>query len=109
MTKSGILYVAISEYLVPREEVMTHLDEHRAWVKAAYDDGVMLASGPQDPGPGGVLIYLARDVEDAERFITSDPLEVRGVVKYRVTGFQPTSDPWRSPAYDAFLGGSNGA
>ena len=49
------------------------------------------------------------ELADAERFITSDPLEVRGVVKYRVTGFQPTSDPWRSPAYDAFLGGSNGA
>lgn len=106
---AGILYVAVSVYLVPREEVMEHLDEHRVWVKKSYDDGVMLASGPQEPGPGGVLIFLAGDADEAERFIASDPLEVTGVVKYRVTGFQPTPEPWRSRAYDVFLNGPDGS
>jgi len=106
---AGILYVAVSEYLVPRDEVMEHLDEHRVWVKKSYDDGVMLASGPQEPGPGGVLIFLARDADEAQRFIASDPLEVTGVVKYRVTGFQPTPEPWRSRAYDVFLSGPDGS
>ena len=75
--KDELFYVAISEYLVSEDEVLDNLAEHRAWSKDAYDRGIMLFSGRQDPPTGGVLAFRARSRAEADDFVASDPF-VRG-------------------------------
>jgi len=99
-------YLALSEYLVPAEVVLDHLVEHRAWIKSAYDAGIMLVSGRQEPPDGGVLVFRAESRQAAEAFAHSDPFAVAGVSRYRVIGFTPTHLPWRSAAFDSFASGS---
>jgi uncharacterized protein YciI len=100
-----VYFIAVSEYLVPDEVVLDNLVEHRAWSKKAYDDGLMLFSGRQDPPTGGVLAFKAPSHAAAEAFIASDPFAIAGVASYRVIGFTPTHHPWRSGAFDAFASG----
>ena len=95
-------YVGLSEYLVPEDVVLDHLVEHRAWIKRAYDAGIMLVSGRQEPPVGGVLVFRAESRKAAEAFAESDPFALAGVSRYRVIGFTPTHLPWRSPAFDLF-------
>lgn len=97
-----VFFLAVSEYLVDADEVLEHLVEHRAWSKAAYDAGIMLFSGRQDPPDGGILVFRAADREAAEAFVASDPFTTEGVASYQVFGFMPTQYPWRSKEFDAF-------
>jgi uncharacterized protein YciI len=97
------LYLAISDYLVGADEVLESLVEHRAWTKRAYDDGIMLFSGRQDPPTGGVLAFRAADREDAEAFAATDPFVLAGVASYTIVAVNPTPLPWRSPAIDGFM------
>ncbi len=99
---SESIYVALSEYVVGPDEILDHLVEHRAWSKAAYDAGIMLFSGRQNPPDGGVLCFRAASQEAAEAFVASDPFAIEGVAEYRVIGLTPTHFPWRSPEFDLF-------
>jgi uncharacterized protein YciI len=105
VTVDEVYYVAISKYLAPPDVILDHLVEHRAWSKQAYDAGIMLFSGRQDPPEGGVLAFRAQDRAAAEAFVASDPFAIAGVADYTVIGFTPTHFPWRSPGFEAFAAG----
>lgn len=102
MTPGEMFYVAVSEYLVPPDGVLDHLAEHRAWSKDAYDRGIMLFSGRQDPPVGGLLGFRAASQEAAEAFVATDPFVIGGVSRYTVYGCTPTHYPWRNPDFDGF-------
>jgi uncharacterized protein YciI len=102
MAKDEYCFIAISEYLVPEDGVLDHLADHRAWTKDAYDRGVMLFSGRQDPPVGGVLAFRATDRKAAEAFVASDPFVKGGVSRYTVIAFTPTHYPWRNESFNAF-------
>lgn len=103
--KDELFYVAISEYLVSEDEVLDNLAEHRAWSKDAYDRGIMLFSGRQDPPVGGVLAFRAGSRGEADDFLASDPFVGAGVSRYQVFAFTPTHFPWRNRDFDAFSNG----
>jgi uncharacterized protein YciI len=103
MTMGETFYVAISVYQAPEDVILDHLVDHRAWSKLAYDSGVMLFSGRQDPPLGGVLGFRARDRDEAEEFLSTDPFAVAGVAVYQVIACTPTGFPWRSAPFDQFV------
>lgn len=97
------IFVATSEFHVSEDDALNQLVEHRAWSKAAYDAGIILFSGRQDPPSGGVIVFRSADRDTAERFIASDPFAQSGVAAYQVISVIPTSFPWRRQDFDAFL------
>jgi len=100
--KDDLFYIAVSEYLVSEDQVLDSLAEHRAWSKDAYDRGIMLFSGRQDPPTGGVLAFRAKSRKAAEEFLASDPFVGAGVSSYQLIAFTPTHLPWRNKDFDAF-------
>jgi uncharacterized protein YciI len=106
MLRDDMFYVAVSEYLVSAERVLDSLAEHRAWSKDAYDRGIMLFSGRQDPPVGGLLGFRAESLAGAEAFVATDPFVAAGVSRYTVYACTPTHYPWRSDAFDAFARGA---
>lgn len=99
----SLIYVATSTYLVDSSQIADAVPEHRAWIVDLYDDGVMLASGPQANGSGGVLVFRASDDAAASALVDADPLARRRLADYRLTSFRPTPLPHRSTALEAFL------
>ena len=98
------LFLALTKYLVSDAVILDHLVEHRAWTKKAFDDGIMLFTGRQDPPIGGVLCFRADDLQAAEQFVNDDPFVSAGLVEASIIAITPTSMPWRSEELDAFLG-----
>jgi uncharacterized protein YciI len=98
-----LLVVATSEYLASPEEVAEVVPDHRDWIRGHYESGVMLASGPQEPRVGGVLVLRCPSIGEARELVDADPLVTRGVARYGLVAFQPTPSPHRSPEVDAFL------
>ena len=79
--------LAILRYRRPLEEVLVATEEHRSYLRALRDQGVLLASGPQVPRNGGALLLRVPDDDAAralERVRDGDPFVKQGLAQYEV-------------------------
>lgn len=84
-----IYFIILIEYLVPVEDVRLVTPSHREWLVAGYEKGWFLASGPQAPPEGGVIVARAPTLEDLERFMAHDPFVQKKVARHRFVQFDP--------------------
>ncbi|MEU9516967.1 YciI family protein [Streptomyces sp. NPDC048224] len=61
--------------------------DHVAWLDGLYEQGVFLASGPEEPRDGGVILAVAEDRARIEEITAGDPFVRAGVCAYRVAEF----------------------
>lgn len=88
-----IMYAfAIIRYRKPIEEVLKHVDAHRAYLRDLKDRGVLVASGPFEPRfGGGLLLRVADEGYDAALLALrdGDPFVREGVAQYEVLPWLP--------------------
>lgn len=94
------MFVAVSTYLRPLEEVDAVRDEHLEWIDAQYESGNLLVSGRQSPAVGGVIVGRA----EARESLADDPFVRAGLARYDVTVFEPTPAALDNPGLAAFVG-----
>ena len=102
-TKGNHMFVAISTYLKPLEEVDKVAPAHAAWTLKHYQAGRILGSGPRVPRTGGVIIARAASLEAFQALLAEDPFQQQGIAQYDVYEFNPGPLPRRSAALEAFL------
>lgn len=84
--------LAIVRYRKPLEEVLEHLEAHRAYLAGLKERGWLLASGPLDPRNGGALLLRVPDgaVEDSlDEVRDGDPFTRAGVAQYELLPWRP--------------------
>jgi uncharacterized protein YciI len=84
--------LAILRYRKPLEDVLKHVDAHRAYLGSLKAKGLLLASGPLDPRTGGALLLRVPDAAvdatlDAVR--DGDPFTQAGVAQYELLPWSP--------------------
>ncbi len=84
--------IALVRYRRPLEEVMAHVEAHRAYLRELKAKGVLVASGPLDPRYGGALVLRVPD--DAaqaalDRIREGDPFIHAGVAQYEAWPWAP--------------------
>ncbi|MDE1161745.1 MAG: YciI family protein [Acidobacteriaceae bacterium] len=85
------MYVITLIYRQPLDVVDRFRAEHHQFLDALYSDGTLLASGPQVPRTGGVLIAngsIDRDV--LMKTLERDPFWREQLAEYSVVSFQAT-------------------
>lgn len=82
-------YIVEITYRAPLARIDETVTAHRAHLQTGYDQGMLLASGPQVPRSGGILVARAPSREALEAFIAKDPYQVQGLAEYRLIEFQP--------------------
>jgi uncharacterized protein YciI len=98
------MFVAISTYLKPLEEVDALYPQHMEWLIRNYTAGRFLGSGPRVPRTGGVVIAREESLEAFQAVLADDPFVQHGVVeRYEIVEFTPGPLPRRSAELDAFL------
>ena len=84
--------IAILRYRKPLEDVLKHIDAHRAYLQGLKQEGMLLASGPMVPRHGGALLLRVPDNE-AQATLDSvrdnDPYSRAGVAQYEVWPWTP--------------------
>ena len=83
------MYLMISTYLVPLDEVDQVRGEHLAFLDTLEEQGVLVTAGRQNPPAGGVVILDVDDEERARQLIEADPYVRKGVAQYAAIGWQP--------------------
>ena len=84
------MYLMISTYLVPLDEVAKARDEHLAFLEGLFAQGTLVAAGRQDPPVGGMVLLDVADEAAARAVLTRDPYVVRGFAEYEARGWAPT-------------------
>lgn len=84
------MFIAILTYKKPLSEVDQFLAAHREYLAKHYAAGDFIASGPQTPRVGGVIMIKANDRIAVEAIIAQDPFNINGIADYQIIDFSPT-------------------
>lgn len=83
------MFVILLHYLKPIEDVERVVVPHRAYLDSLYAQGVLLASGPQIPRTGGVLLAKGMDKGALWDLLKKDPFYTEGIAEYKLIEFDP--------------------
>ena len=84
------MFIAILTYKKPLEEVERFLQAHRDYLAKHYAAGDFIASGPQKPRIGGVIMMKADNRAAVDAIISQDPFNINGIADYQIVEFTPT-------------------
>ena len=84
------MFVVILTYIKPLDEVDKYLAAHREYLSRHYAAGDFIASGPQTPRVGGVIMMKADSRQTVNSIIAEDPFHANGIADYRIVEFTPT-------------------
>ena len=79
-------------YTVPAEQLGETTAEHRAFLQAGYQQGLLLFSGLKVPGNGGMIVARAESTEELAEFFKNDPYQKKGMATYEYIEFDPVSN-----------------
>jgi uncharacterized protein YciI len=85
--------IAILRYRKPLEDVLRHVDSHRAYLAGLKQEGLLIASGPLVPRNGGMLLLRVPDNEaqaTLDSIRDNDPFTRFGLAQYEVWPWAPT-------------------
>ena len=84
------MFIAILTYKKPLSEVDRFLAAHREYLAEHYAAGDFIASGPQTPRVGGVIMMKADNRATVDAIIAKDPFNINGIADYQIVEFSPT-------------------
>lgn len=84
------MFIAILTYKKPLDEVDRYLQAHRDYLAEHYAAGDFIASGPQSPRVGGVILMMAESRTSVDDIIAQDPFNLHGIADYQIVEFTPT-------------------
>ncbi|GJQ63082.1 MAG: hypothetical protein SCALA702_21350 [Melioribacteraceae bacterium] len=76
-------------YRAPIEKVNEIVGAHREFLQKGYDEGIFLASGPQVPKIGGVIIARSESMEKLALYLQNDPYQLNNIAHYQYIEFNP--------------------
>lgn len=83
------LFVILVKYEASLDKIEAILAQHREFLKQGYDKGFLLASGPQNPREGGIIIGKFNSKSQAESFTHNDPFYKQNIASYKIIEFSP--------------------
>lgn len=90
MAQGAGFFVVILRYKVPLETIDAFRQGHVAFLDRYYAENVFIASGPQVPREGGVILAKCTSTEKLEEILREDPFHTNDLAAYEVIAFSPT-------------------
>ena len=84
------MFIAILTYKKSLSEVDKYLQAHREYLAENYAAGKFIASGPQTPRVGGVIMMKGESREVVDALIKQDPFHINDIADYQIVEFTPT-------------------
>ena len=78
------MFLLITRYTVPPDQMGDQAEGHRAWVRGHVDAGHFIAAGPEVPLQGGIAIAVGVTRAQLAEWITHDPYHVHGLAQYDI-------------------------
>jgi uncharacterized protein len=83
-------FVAIIDYLRDKEKIAAVRPEHRKYLAGLRDGGQLAIAGPFTDDSGGLIMYEAATIDEAEKLLQGDPFHKNGIfLNYRLRPWNP--------------------
>lgn len=94
------MFIITLTYRASLDHIDQFLVEHRQWLDQHYASGLFLASGPQNPRTGGIILARGGDRQALVDLLKNDPFQREGLADYQITEFQAVK---YQPGFEAFV------
>jgi uncharacterized protein YciI len=84
------MFIVMLTYLKPVEEIDALMNDHVAWLKKGYADGLFIASGRRIPRTGGVILARSGDEAELRATLARDPFVIHGAARCDLVEFAPS-------------------
>ncbi|HLI96812.1 MAG TPA: YciI family protein [Candidatus Baltobacteraceae bacterium] len=84
------MFLLLSRYVKPVEEIDRVLPEHRAFLDRYYKSGLFIVSGPKEARVGGVILTADASRSEIEAALAEDPFVRENISEYEIVEFQAT-------------------
>ena len=84
------MFVVLLHYIQPLSVVETYVQEHRDYLDRHYAAGHFVASGPQVPRIGGVILARGLSRQELDTVLAEDPFYRERIAQYQVIEFEPS-------------------
>jgi len=81
------MFIINLNYIVPLEQLDTHMTAHVKFLKKYYQQNIFVASGRKVPRTGGIILAMAESKEALERIIAEDPFYTHKLAEFTITEF----------------------
>lgn len=83
------MFIVLLKFSTNRDRAGAFMDDHKAWLKRGFDDGVFLLAGSLQPGIGGGILAHGMSRPDLEARVNDDPFVREGVVAAEILEMTP--------------------
>lgn len=83
------MFIILITYTKPLEMIDDYVAAHRAFLDVGYHKNIFVASGPQNPRTGGVIISQLTDRNQLESILKDDPFLIHELATYTIIEFSP--------------------
>jgi len=91
------IYAVTYNYSGDADELSAIRPTHREWLKAQFDSGALLASGPIIDRPSALLIFKSNSIEELSSLLDQDPFDIAVLIGERVIEeWNPIYGPFES-------------
>lgn len=84
------MFLLLSRYLKPVEEIERVLPDHRRFLDRHYASGDFIVSGPMEPRVGGVILTTDLSRARVEEILAEDPFVRESISEYQIVEFRAT-------------------
>lgn len=81
------LFIIIVKYIADLTLIDKHLPAHKKFLDEHYDNGTFLASGPQVPRLGGIILAKSVNRKPLDKILSEDPFHQHFCAEYQVHEF----------------------
>ena len=81
------MYIINLNYIVPLEQLDAHMTQHVKFLQKYYKKNVFIASGRKVPRTGGIILALAKSMEEVQSIIQEDPFYIHKLAEFTITEF----------------------
>ena len=83
------MFVVLLHYEKNLKTVDAHLQAHRDHLELGNQKNYLLASGPQNPRTGGIILSQLKEKVILDAFLREDPFVKMGIASYQIIEFTP--------------------
>jgi uncharacterized protein YciI len=84
------MFIVILSYKAPLEKIDAFRSAHLDFLGNYYTNGFFIASGPQVPRKGGIIIAKCDSRDDLQKIFKQDPFAINDLATYEIIEFIPT-------------------
>lgn len=84
------MFVVLLRFSGDRAQAARFMEDHNAWIRRGFEDGVFLLSGSLQPKLGGAILAHNTSLADLRERVNADPFVAHGVVGADILDIAPS-------------------